>query len=183
MLQSTLAFIEKTYEPSVRERMLADVSPRVRDVLANLNTVAWYPVPDVAELFRVIAEHHQRTDGKLRESLENVGRSICEAATTTFLKLILKILTPSLFASKMSGFWERDHRCGTLKAVDFDPKSARMKVVLSGVKGYDYIGPVAPGFVLQALELLGLHDVRVSYDWTVEDLSPDEIEYLFTWRS
>lgn len=181
MVQSTISFIDKTYDPEARAKINAFVPERVRQAFANLNKVGWYPVEDVAELYRAIALYHRETDGNELKALENVGRSIAETATNTFLKLILRVLTPGLFASKMGDFWQRDNRCGTLQCIKYEPGENRMIVTLTGVKGYDFIGPVAPGFILFAFKALGFKDGRVSFPWDPANPGPDAFEYDFRW--
>jgi hypothetical protein len=182
MVQSTVAYIEKSYDEASRKRIYESIDPRVREVMRSATQIAWYPVQDLAVMFRAIAAHHQRTDGKVREALVGVGRSIGETATSTFLKIVLRILTPARFASKMPDFWQRDHRCGSLSAPTCEPENRRIVAVLKDVEGYDCIGPVAAGFVLFAFEHLGLKNVRVSFDWTLEDAGPSEVAYTFTWE-
>jgi len=181
MVQSVTDYIGTSYDESERRQILERIDPGIRHMMQNVNPITWYPVEDVAKIFAAIAAHHQATDGKVREALENVGRKIATTATTTFLKLVLRILTPALFASKMPHFWSRDNRCGTLRALEFEAKENRLVAVLEDVGGYDFIGAVTPGFIFFALEHLGNKNVRAAYDWTIENPGPDSLTYVVTW--
>lgn len=181
MLTASHAFIGNTYDEATSKKIETSIDPRVREAIRNAEKAAWYPVSDVAEIFRAIAVHHDQTDGKSRAALESVGRAIGDMATNSFLKFILRVLSTSMFASKMPDFWRRDHRIGDLAAENYDPAHKRMLVTLRGVKGYDYIGPVAPGFVLYAFERLGATNVRVDYEWSPTQPAGDAFAYTFTW--
>lgn len=181
MVQSATSYIDSAYEDDDRRQILERIPPAVRGMMQNVDKVAWYPVQDVAKIFGAIAAHHHSTDGKVRQALENVGRSIAETATTTFLKLVLRILTPALFTAKMPDFWRRDNRCGNLRAISFNAGDKKLVAVLDDVGGYDFIAPVAAGFLIFALEHLGYKDVRVAFDWALDNPGPDTITYELTW--
>lgn len=182
MITSSVAYIEKAYDRATQEKILNSMPERIRSLIANVDKVGWYPVEDVAEIFRAVANHHHATDGRVLEALEGVGRSIGETATNTFLKLVLKLLTPSLFASKMGRFWPRDNRCGTLKCTEFNEAEKLIRAELTGMTGYDFIGPVVAGFLLYTLEGLGLKSSSVTYPWNFEVPGPDAIVYEYRWR-
>lgn len=183
LFQSAAAHLEKAYDAEARDRILGSLSPRVRDTMRDVKTAGWYPIEDVSEVFGAIARHHQATDGRVREALTDVGRAIAEMATNSFLKLVLRVLTPKMFVSKLPALWERDHRCGRLSGLTFEDDKKRIVVQLEDVKGYDFIGPVAPGFAFFALEdVFGYQGVQVAYDWSMDDPGPANIRYDFTWR-
>ena len=181
MVQSVARYIDGTYDDEARRQILGRIDPDVRRMMESVNPVAWYPVQDVAKIFAAIAGHHEATDGNPRQALENVGRSIAEMATTMFLKLVLRILTPALFASKLPQFWSRDNRCGTLRTVEFESGKKRLVATLDDVGDFDFIGAVAPGFLLFALEHLGYKNVRVDYEWTPESARANSFRYELTW--
>ena len=174
-------YLDETYDVATRARILEATSPRVRSVMAKVDNVTWYPREDISEMLGAIAAHH-RKDGTEREALERVGRCIGETATNTFLKLIMKILTPSLFMSKLPDFWKRDHRFGALTPSLFDTTQRRVLVSLTDVEGYDYIGPVAEGFIGFALNgVFNYKNVRCKYDWDFNNPGPASIDYEYTW--
>lgn len=181
MVQSVTTYIESAYDDDDRRQILERIDPTVRGMMQKVDKVAWYPVEDVAKIFGAIAAHHQSTDGKIRPALERVGRSIAETATTTFLKLVLRILTPALFTAKMPDFWRRDNRCGNLRAVRFDATDKKLVAVLDDIGGYDFIAPVAAGFLVFALEHLGYKNVRAAFDWAFDAPGPDSVTYELTW--
>ena len=175
-------YLEKTYDDATRAAVCERMSPRVRTLMERVDNVTWYPMEDIKEVLGAIAAYHHRTDGKAREALQDVGSCICETATNTFLKLIMKVLTPSLFTAKLPDFWRRDHKFGALAPHLFDAKQRRMTISLIDVERYDYIGPVAEGFIRFALNgVFNYKNVRSKYDWTLDNPGPASIDYEFTW--
>lgn len=181
MIHSTANHIEKAYDPTTRKGIYDRVNPRVRELLASIERIQWYPVGDLAEIFRAIASHHQETDGKQQLALERVGRSIAETATTTSLRLLFRLMTPALFAAKATSLWDRNSRGCVLSVPSYEPGKREMRVKLTGARGYDHIGSVAPGFILFALETMGCRDARVSFDPSDESKARDEFVYDFAW--
>lgn len=182
MIFSTVKYLERTYDDATRAKISERISPRVRGIMENINTVAWYPVADLSEIFGAIARHHEEADGKARDALVDVGRTIGETATTTFLKLIMKLLTPALFKAKLPNFWSRDHRIGTLSASLFDTNQRRLVVTLKDVGGYDFIGPVGAGFLAFALDgVFKYKNPRATFDFSMADPGPKDVGYDVTW--
>lgn len=175
-------YLDKRYDDATRAGILGALRPHVRDLMGKVDNVTWYPRQDISEVLGAIAAHHHQKDGTEREALEGVGSCIGETATNTFLKLIMRILTPSLFTSKLPDFWRRDHRFGALTPSLFDTTGRRMLVSLTDVEGYDYIGPVAEGFLRFALDgVFKYQNVRCKYDWDIKNPGPASIDYEFTW--
>src|SRR5262245_61772472 len=115
MVLSTIACLEANYNEEQKKRVYDQLSPDVRDMLGKHDKVHWYPVHHVSDLFRGIALLDD-DEKKAHDRLVQVGRYIGSNATNTFLKLILRIMTPRLFAAKVGDFWARDHKIGVLKA-------------------------------------------------------------------
>lgn len=182
MIHSAASFIEKAYEPVTRKQIYERIPPRVRELLAFVNKFEWYSVEEASSLFRAIAAHHRESDGKLSTALEGVGREIAETASTTSLKLLFRLMTPKLFAKKATDLWARNSRCGQLSVPSFDAATRRMQVTLDDVGGFDYIGRVASGFFLFALEAVGCDAPRVSFTFDDAEPAPNEIAYEFAWE-
>ncbi|MBX3229281.1 MAG: hypothetical protein KIT84_18330 [Labilithrix sp.] len=182
MIHSAASYIEKAYEPATRKRIYDRISPRVRELFAFVNKFEWYPVDDAAEIFRAIAAHHRESDGKIAAALEGVGRQIAETASTTSLKLLFRLMTPALFAKKASDLWERNSRCGELAVPSFEAANRKMSMKLTDVEGFDFIGLVASGFVLYALEAVGCKNPRASFVFDEGSPAPSALAYELTWE-
>lgn len=180
MIHSAASYIEKAYDPPTRKQIYERIPPRVRELFAFVNKFEWYPCEDAAAVFRAIAEHHAKEDGKVELALEGVGREIAETASTTSLRLLFRLMTPSLFAKKASDLWER-YSCGRLAVSSFDAGTHRMSVSLEDVEEFDFVGLVAAGFVLFALEAVGCEQPRASFAFDAARPAPDSVDYELTW--
>src|SRR5258707_4380639 len=105
----TLSFIDKNYDNATRERLYRTLSPNVRGSIGTYKPVEWYDRIHFVELLRGIASLQGTETGAYKE-LVRCGQSVAEMATNTFLKLLMKILTPTLFAQKIPDIWLRDNR-------------------------------------------------------------------------
>jgi len=182
MISTTADFLRKT----AAARGLADpsdqLSPPLRSALGNVLAVGWYPVAHIAELNRLIASYLGGNDeGRARTELTSCGRFMANEATNTFMRLLMKVLTPGLFAKKLPDLWRRDCTHGKLE-LQVDDRSLTLN--LSDMDGHDHIGAVMPGYVGFALERMG----RVVQDVTLEGWSlakPDAsgAKIKFTWKA
>lgn len=181
MIHSAASFIEKAYEPATRKQIYDRISPRIRELFAFVNKFDWYPVEDAVTIFRAIATHHRESDGNVARALEGVGREIAETASTSSLKLLFRLMTPALFAKKAPDLWARNTRCGELSVTSFDAAGRTMAITLDDVDGYDFIGLVAAGFMLFALEAVGCAKPRASFAFDPDRPAPSSIAYELAW--
>lgn len=181
MVLSCINCLEESYDAAARKRVYDSLSPEVRGMLGKWDKVEWYPVHHVSEFFRGIALLDD-DEQKAHDRLVEVGRFIGRNATNTFLRLIMKIMTPRLFAKKVGDFWARDHRIGTLSADASRADDGVITAKLTGVKGYDYVGPTGTGFMTNALEMIGMRNVKGKISgWSMANPGPNEMHYELTW--
>lgn len=181
MIHSAASYIEKAYDPQTRKQIYERIPPRVRELFAFVNKFEWYPAEDATTIFRAIAAYHQETDGKVTAALEGIGRELASTASTTSLQLLFRLMTPALFAKKAPDLWERNS-CGDLEVTRFDPDEHRMTMTLKDVDGFEFIGLVAGGFVLFALEAVGCKAPAASFPFDAANPSPARVDYELTWQ-
>jgi hypothetical protein len=182
MIISCATHIRRAYDAENQRLIFARLPDETRTLLDHVNKVEWYPRKHAKGLFTAVARHHMETDGQAREALRGVGRSIAEMATSTFLKLLMKLMTPALFAKKVPDFWSRDHRGGTM-SVDASAIDKRKVVVFHReIEGYDYVAGTAPGFLGFALESIGCKNVACDIvGWDIDNPGPAEVRYDIRW--
>lgn len=181
MIHSAASYIEKAYEPATKKQIYERIPPRIRELFAFVDKFEWYPIDDAIAIFRALAAHHREGDGHVQAALEGVGRQIAETASTTSLKLLFRLMTPSLFAKKAPDLWERNS-CGELAVTKFDAERRRMNLTLKDVDGFDFIGVVAGGFVLYALEAVGCAKPKASFAFDARTPAPAAVDYEMTWE-
>jgi hypothetical protein len=170
-----------SFEERQRQQMYASLSSDVSSDRASYNKMLWYPLKTISELYSAIASVHS-DEQKAYEALRNCGRFTAEAATNTFLKLLMKVMTPAVFAKKAPDLWARDNRYGRMVTDMSKLEDRRIMVGLRGVAGYNHAGPVAAGFGMFALQTVGAKNVDVRVNgWSLADPSPAEVNIDMTW--
>lgn len=176
MIQTTSSFI-------VRE-LASTIAPDILDVAraaeANVKGTEWRPRADVVRLWRAIADAHP-DDESARRALIRTGQTMSEMATSTFLKLLLKVLTPRMFAAKFPDFWTRDNTAGRGSVEIVSEK--KLHITMHDVAGYDHLGPVGVGWVTFALAAIGMKDVEARcLDWSRSKPSATTVHVEASWR-
>jgi hypothetical protein len=142
--------------------------------------IDWLPREAATRLWSAIAASRPTEQGSYME-LVRVGREIGQVATSSFLKLLLKVLTPAMFASKFPDFWARDHQGSRAVIESMDENG--LVIVLHDVAGFDHIGPIEAGWVAFTLEAIGQRDVEVTCSpWSLAEPGPAEVRIEARWR-
>src|SRR5690242_2572088 len=118
-LLGTLSYLDGVLAKD-KPAVLEQLSPEIRSAIGSYKQVEWYPIRHWCELLRGIAATAGDDEKRAIELLSNCGESIGQLAMTTFLKLLLKIMTPSVFSSKLPSIWERDNNSGKIVRDSFD---------------------------------------------------------------
>src|SRR5262245_57618443 len=112
LLANTLEFIRET--PAITG-VLEELPAAVLDVASKSAPAAWCPGDHYVEVLRKIAATANGDQQRARELLIAAGAHVARTATNTFLRLLMKMLTPSMFAQKLPDFWKRDCSVGRLE--------------------------------------------------------------------
>ncbi len=180
---STLRFIEETYDSERQERIFAQLSPEVRSALRTYKGIEFYPVQHFTELLRGIAKEAGDDETAVRNEIARAGEFIAGVATSTFLKLLMKVLTPTLFAKKLPSLWERDNQGGQFVADVSKADEGRLTLELKDIEGYDYIGPIALGWVRFAMSAMGEKVLESSLEgWSLANPSPKTVTLRLRWE-
>lgn len=180
-LKQLAKYIDTKVEPDARRRMFDAMPQPVRGVLASVADGEWYPRDYAIAMQRAIAT--VRTDEDvLYNDLVACGEYIAAEATNTFLKLLMRIVTPTLFAKKIPDFWKRDQRSGHFEVDVSNAGKSLVKLRLSDVEGFDHIGPVCVGFMKFGWAALGKPDARIiQRGWSRARPGPSIVDYEVSW--
>jgi hypothetical protein len=180
-LKQTAKYLDTKFDADTRRRT-ADVLPQqVRSLMTSFEPAEWYPRDYSVALFRAIAAAKNDEAGSFQD-LVQCGEFIASEATNTFLKLLMRIMSPTLFAKKVPEFWQRDQRGGFFEVDVSKADDKRIGMRLADVQGYDHIGIVSIGWIQFGMTALGKKDVKVKQDgWSLAKPGPAEIKYEITW--
>lgn len=182
-IQQTAAFIDKYYDDDTRKHLYEHVSAEVREQVGQLSSASWYPQRYAVELLRGIAGVKNDEVGSYNDLVAS-GKYVAIEATNTFLKLLLKMLTPALFFKKVPSFWERDTRnCGRYEVDTSEASEGRVLMRLVGAVGYDHVCIAGIGFLENALANMGKRDLKIMQKgWSLATPSPPEVELDIRWQ-
>jgi hypothetical protein len=183
MLVSTLEYIESpAFDDDQRRVVYASLSKDVSRDRSAYDVMKWYPASFANELNSGMAAVHRTDEKKVYDLLEGLGMFTADKATSTFLRLLMKILTPGLFAKKAPDFWARDNRVGTMEADTSMLDEKRLVVHLRGISPLVHVAPSAAGFARFALKAIGLKNLNVeTRGWSLKVPAPEAVQFDISW--
>lgn len=182
MLRSAFEYIATSPFDEVRERLHAGLPRKMSRRAEAYDPKHWYPIALVNELCAGIAAVHGASEAKTYGLLEGLGIFSAQKATSSSLKLLMRVLTPALYAKKAPEFWAREYRIGKLEA-DLSAVDAKKLVFhLREIAPLVHVAPIAAGFTKFALGRVGLAAVEVTtHGWSVAEPSPSSVRLDVHW--
>jgi hypothetical protein len=131
-------------------------------------------------VFTAIAERGKGDDARARQLLVDCGTFLGTEATNTFLRLVMRMLTPALFAKKLPSFWARDSTGGRYEV---DVTEQRIVCRLLEMEQFVHIAPISLGYVSFALKAMGKTIERSElHGWSLATPNPPEPWYELHWK-
>jgi len=168
-------YVDETYDADTREKIVRQLSPSVRDALGTYKEVEFYPANHWGEILHGIATVVGKTEEKAQQELQACGSFIALQATNTFLRLLMRVLTPTLFARKIPTLWSRDNTAGSFNVDLTNLDDGRLVFNLSDVSGYMHCGPCSMGWVSFAMKQMGRPTKSIKLSgWSLDNPAPKE---------
>lgn len=153
-------FIHEHYDAATQARIYDALSPETREMLKVIGPDDWRPMHMVSEMNAAIYEHSGDKE-RGHQDIILAGNAVALYATNTFMRLLIKLMSPEMLAKKWPTIWKKSHSFGTMDS-DFVPDRERcIRLTLSDVENYAYIGPIAVGFLSFSLKAMGKEQARV----------------------
>lgn len=177
----TARYLQTQFSPEQSRRGMAALPAAIRDAIPTWKPGEWYPRETTIALYRAIAGLGG-DEPKVYEDLVRCGEFIASEAAGTFLRLVMRIMTPVLFASKIPDFFRRDHSAGSFEVDTSRAKEALISMRLVDVAGFDHIGVVSIGWIKFGMKSLGKTGVTIKQrGWTLAAPGPGEVSYEIRW--
>lgn len=175
-------FIGDSFGPATKASLRKAYSPELRAALAQVKQADWTPRAHLVELLTAVVSVHGATPHSAKK-LNACGRAIFDDATNTFIRLILKMATPAIFAKKFPDFWQRDFRNSGYGQVDTTELDRhRIVVTFHETEGFDYMAPLGAGFIGFAMERVTGKKVTMELrDWSFDNPGPNQVHYEVSW--
>ncbi len=165
------------------KRLLEGLSPQARSGIAAASAApaAWGPAGVLSEVLTTIAAQGKGDEDRTRTILVNCGSFMAREATNTFLRLLMRMLTPTMFAKKLPDLWRRDCTHGTL-IVDVNEQRFTCRVLET--EGFIHAVCTIAGFITFTLQTMGKSiDKTTITGWSMQTPSPKEGYIELTWKS
>lgn len=163
------------------ERALQSLSDAAKQTIRVLAPAQWYPISVLAELHRAMVTFMAKNDEeRAKDVLMTCGKYMGREATNTFLRLLMKILTPTMLAKKFPDLWKRDFNGGRVE-LSVDEKSLLCRYF--DLPGFDHQSVVGAGFVIFTLESMGKSVEKVNLlDWSLDRSNADGAGFEIIWK-
>ena len=178
----TIQYLREKLGDTEWARIESSLSPGLQAVLAGeVKHGGWYPISHTVELNRVLLDRMaQKDDASARDALHHCGRYIAGAATNTFLKMLMKMLTPGLFARKLPDVFRRDFSSGRLES---SLEGRKLICRYYDVPGFEHSAVLASGFAAKAFEGMGKDVETFSvHNWSLREPNTDGSWFELTWK-
>ena len=173
------AYLKSIVGEAEARRIFESLSPQLASAIGQAKPAEWMPAAYSSEILRAIVATTKGDEAKARDELVKCGRYIANEATNTFLRLLMRVLTPALFAKKLPGFWERDSTAGRYEV---DVTEEKITCRLSDMQAFDHIAPIGLGYVSFALESMGKTITRSElHGWSLGNPNASEAMFELYW--
>jgi hypothetical protein len=182
LITHTATFIRDRISKDEWARTQAELSPELRKLLGEAKPAEWCPVSLLNEVNRQVADKlAQNDDDRAREALYLCGKFIAGEATNTFLKILLKMLTPALFVKKLPDIFKRDFSGARMTT---QISEGKMSGSIHEAPNFNHLAVTSAGFVSVALENMGktVDSYKVS-NWSLKEPDRDGAAFELTWKN
>jgi hypothetical protein len=150
--------------------------PELANGIEQIRKDDWYPLGHLVELCMMIDGQFGDPEQGLA-AIRTCGRYIAEEGVSTYLKLVMKVITPRLFVRQFPTLWKRYHDFGEL-SVDtskLDENRATLYMpAYPGVRG------LCSGWIEYAFSLFKVR-VHLEANWAWRAPMPERLELKAQW--
>jgi hypothetical protein len=162
-------------------RVTGQLSAPTRSVIESANPAGWYPVSVISEVHRAVVTLSKGNPDKARTMLVNCGSGMAREATNTFLRILMRMLTPTMFSKKLPGLWSRDCSRGKLTVEVTDQK---LVFTMTEIQGFEHAVCTGTGFAVFALESMGksVQSTNIT-GWSLDNPCADGARAEIVWKA
>lgn len=179
-LQQTASYLNERLSANQRDAVYALLSDSLKAKLRYVDSSEWYPIEDQAELLTALAkvmDSEEAAEAKFRE----LGEYLFNAALGTFMRLVLRVLTPPMFLKKTSDIWPRMFSFGTFEADSSSMQDGKAIMIMRDVGGFPGVGGVSAGFIEAAMKAMNYGNVSVTYEPIAGEAEGSAYRFHVSW--
>jgi hypothetical protein len=164
-----------------RQKVLDHISADSLRLIESMKSNDWYPMDPLAEITGAIIAANEGNPAMAEHDIIELGKFIGREATNTFLRLIIRVLTPRLFAKKLQAIYLRYYSVGSLSV---DVTEDRMVISFTGTKGFPHLPAIVVGWLSGVFEIMGKQ--LVSYkttSWSITNPYNESFDVELVWKT
>lgn len=178
MLLHTLEYLRNLETQKGLDPQIPD---EIQRAVAKMGPADWCPGSWYVDIANALAKTANGDETRAKDLLIDAGTHVARTATNTFLRLLMKMLTPALFAKKMPDFWKRDCTLGSLEVEVSDRK---IFCRLVDMEGFDHAVCTGAGFASYALQGMGKSvNSLILHDWSLAKPYVNGTSFEITWTN
>lgn len=173
---SALVFVETRFGHEALPRILAELAPNERALLAGIDPDGWYDTGPVLSFHRALDRLYGEGDLTL---CKEIGRFSAEWALSSFLRFALRFTSPHRVFERAGSLWGQYHDTGVWEIPPREPQ--RISGILRDFGVADRAFCLRfQGWLVGAIELTGGRDAHV-YETRCRALGDPHCEFSGTW--
>jgi hypothetical protein len=175
LMRGTARYAFNDLVPAARDSVRRSI-PELASGLDDVKRDEWYPLGRLIELITTIDSTFDDPEQGLA-AIKTCGKYIAEEGVSTYLKLVMKVITPKLFVRQFPTLWKRYHDFGDLSVdtsrID-DNRAVLAMPAYVGVRG------LCSGWIEYAFGLFRTR-VAIEANWPWRAPAPDRLELALHW--
>jgi hypothetical protein len=182
MVLNAASFLKKQLGEREAKAVFDTFPADVRAAIDTAKPADWVPISAFSHITRAIASRAKGDEAKAQDLLVTCGLYMAEEASNTFLKLLLRMITPGLFIKKIPDIWSRD--CSRGKLVPDELTSDRLVVRTMDMEGFDHVVCTAAGFVTFVLKTMGKSVQKTTiHGWSLNNPCQSGAAFEISWTN
>ncbi len=180
-LTGVYGYLSREADPDQLKELTREWPSQLLAEVESFKHAGWYP-PEWFDLVCIAIASLGETEAEARRHLIGAGRAIATNAVNTFMKLMLRMLTPGLIIRRLPDLWLRDNAFGELTVVDSRVEEGLVTMELRDAPIVSHLGPVGVGYVGLLFEHILQTDVAIDVEgWSVDQPRSDRLVWKLTW--
>ncbi len=176
----------RSLDPAHAQPIESKLSQETMKSMYEISPEIWCPISLWKEALDVIVASHS-DPVTARAAVRSVGRFICEGTVNSFLRVLMRIMTPALFAKKGAGMIGKDFRGFPGGEPDYSydltkESEGLMTMTIRNAKSFPYLGATGQGFIEFAFHYIGKKNVLIDEpNCPPNEYAPEVVHWRIRW--
>jgi hypothetical protein len=175
----------RSIDPKLAQQIEAKYTPVMLHAVHESGPKEWVPVAVWKDCLDAIVAAQPNIE-VARAAIRGVGRFICEGTVNSFLRLLMRIMTPRLFAEKSGSMISRDFSGFPGGNIDYhfdvNDKDRVVTLEVRNAGNHPYLGATGQGFCEFAFQYMGKKNVIIDEpDTPLDDWQPKHLKWRIRW--